>query len=38
MTYRTNNGPFSQPEDLLEVEGISENLLDEILSLITIGP
>lgn len=38
IVFRTQNGPFTAAEQLLEVEGISENLLDEIQSLITLGP
>jgi competence protein ComEA len=38
IEYRTLHGPFTESGQLLEVEGISENLLAEIQSLITIVP
>ncbi len=37
VAWREENGPFSQPEDLLEVSGIGEATLEEIRSLIVCG-
>lgn len=37
ITYRENNGDFSRPEDLLNVEGIGKKRFKEILDLITVG-
>lgn len=37
LDYREENGPFSSPEDLLNVEGIGKKRLEEILDLISIG-
>lgn len=37
LNYRQENGAFSSPEDLLNVEGIGKKRLEEILDFITIG-
>ena len=37
LSYREENGPFTQPEDLLLVEGIGKKRLEEILDLISVG-
>ena len=37
LDFRTENGAFSAPEELLNVEGIGKKRLEEILDLITIG-
>ena len=37
IAYRSENGRFSSPEDLLNVEGLGAKRLEEILDLITIG-
>ena len=37
IDYREANGPFETVTDLLNVEGIGEKRLEEILSLITAG-
>ena len=37
VDYRTQNGNYSAPEDLLLVEGIGEVRLEEIRNYITIG-
>lgn len=37
LDHRTENGPFSAPEELLNVEGIGKKRLEEIIELITIG-
>jgi competence protein ComEA len=37
IAFRVQNGAFTEVDQLLEVEGISENLLAEIQTLITIG-
>jgi len=37
IDYRTGKGPFTRPEDLLKVEGISETILEKIRDLITVG-
>lgn len=37
LTYRTENGPFETLADLLNVEGIGEKKLEDILDYITIG-
>lgn len=37
LTYRAENGSFSSVEGLLNVEGIGEKRLEDILELITIG-
>lgn len=37
VAYREENGSFSAPEELLNVEGIGKKRLEEILDLITIG-
>lgn len=37
LNYRQENGSFSSPEQLLNVEGIGKQRLEEILDLITIG-
>ncbi|MCD7761164.1 MAG: ComEA family DNA-binding protein [Clostridiales bacterium] len=37
VAWREENGPFTQPEDLLEVSGIGEATLEEIRSLIVCG-
>lgn len=37
LDYRTENGAFTVPEELLNVEGIGKKRLEEIIDLITIG-
>lgn len=37
VAYRDENGRFDAPEELLNVEGIGQKRLEEILDLITIG-
>lgn len=37
VDYRDKNGSFSSPEELLNVEGIGERRLEEIIDMITIG-
>lgn len=37
LNYRRENGNFSSPEELLNVEGIGKRRLEEILDFITIG-
>ena len=37
IDYREENGPFSYPEELMNVEGLGKKRLEEILDLITIG-
>ena len=37
IDYREQNGPFSSPAALLNVEGIGEGTLETILDLITTG-
>lgn len=37
LEYREENGFFSAPEELLNVEGIGKKRLEEILDFITIG-
>lgn len=37
VDYRTQNGNFTAPEDLLQVEGIGKVRLEEIRNYITIG-
>lgn len=37
VTYRNSNGPFTTVEGLMNVEGIGEKRIEEILDLITIG-
>lgn len=37
LSYRTQNGSFSSPEELLNVPGIGQNKLEAILDLITTG-
>lgn len=37
LAYREEHGPFSSPEDLLNVEGLGKKRLEDILSLITVG-
>jgi competence protein ComEA len=37
IAYRTSKGPFTRPEDLLKVEGISETILEKIRDMITVG-
>ncbi len=36
IDYRTENGPFQVPEDLLKVSGIGEATLDKIIDDITV--
>ncbi len=36
LAYRAANGPFSRSEDLLNVEGIGEKKLEDILDLVTV--
>jgi competence protein ComEA len=38
VEYRINHGPFTDISDLTRVDGISDNLLADIRSLITVGP
>ena len=37
IEYRTVNGPFRYPEELIYVSGIGEKTLEELLDLITTG-
>ena len=37
VAYRQENGAFSSPEELLNVEGIGKKRLEEILDFISIG-
>ena len=37
IDYRTQNGPFSSTDELMNVEGIGEKKLLEIEALITVG-
>lgn len=37
IAYRDENGPFSSPDQLMNVEGIGEKRLEAILDYITIG-
>lgn len=37
LAYREENGSFSTPEGLMNVEGIGEKRIEEILELITTG-
>ena len=37
LDYRRENGSFTSPEELLNVEGVGQKRLEEILELITIG-
>ena len=37
VDYRNENGNFTVPEDLLQVEGIGEKRLEEIRNYITVG-
>ena len=37
LAFRDENGPFTVPEELLNVEGVGKKRLEEILDLITIG-
>ena len=37
IDYRTENGRFAVPEELLNVDGVGEKRLEEIMELITIG-
>ena len=37
LAYREENGSFSLPEDLLNVEGVGKKRLEEIMDLITVG-
>ena len=37
LTYRTYNGNFSKPEELLNVEGIGSGKLEAILDYVTTG-
>ncbi len=36
INYRQQNGPFRSYNDLLQVDGISQNLLDRIMPMITL--
>lgn len=37
LSYRSENGPFSSPEELLNVDGIGKKRLDDMIDFITIG-
>ena len=37
VDYRRENGPFESPEALINVKGIGENKMKDLLDLITIG-
>jgi competence protein ComEA len=37
VAFREANGPFASPEDLLDVNGVSEHLLDEITPYLWFG-
>lgn len=38
VAYREERGPFRSVEDLAAVEGISPQMVDELRSLVTVGP
>ncbi len=38
VAFREANGPFASPQDLLDVNGVSEHLLDEITPYVTFAP
>lgn len=38
VAHRESKGPFLRVEDLTNVEGVSEGLLEELRDLITVGP
>lgn len=38
ITYRSTAGPFTKPDDLLQVDGIGPATLEQILDLIEINP
>jgi competence protein ComEA len=38
VAYRETNGAFSSVEELAEVSGISERMVDELRPMITVGP
>ncbi len=37
VEYRTKNGPFKKPEDLLNVRGIGEKTFERIRERVTVG-
>lgn len=37
VAWRAEHGPFRYPEELLQVPGIGEAILSEILDLVTVG-
>ena len=37
ITYRNENGPFAKMEELLNVEGIGEKKLEQIIDLVGVG-
>ena len=37
VAYREENGGFSAPQELMNVEGIGEKRMEEILELVTVG-
>ena len=37
VAYRDTHGPFQAPEELMNVEGIGEKRMEELLELVTIG-
>lgn len=37
VDYRTENGAFTAPEQLIDVEGIGEKTLEELLEYVTVG-
>ena len=38
IKYRTENGPFVQPEDLMNVSGIGPKTFEKMSSMVTVGP
>lgn len=37
LEYRDNNGPFTSVDELVEIEGISAAMVDELRPLVTVG-
>lgn len=37
VAYREENGPFSSPEDLMNVKGIGPKILSDNMDMITVG-
>lgn len=38
MQYRDEHGPFTQPEDLMDVSGIGPKTFEKMSSMVTVGP